>query len=86
MTTENISFYHLLTRAGYPKMSYDLNEKEVIYVTTSFLKKGDHFSFQVCGKHGRKVENFRVGFLPAYDYPVEQSRQAQMDEFCLNPD
>ena len=85
MTLENISFYHLLTRHGYPKMSYDLNEKEVIYVTTSFLKKGDHFSFQITGKHGKNIESFRVGFLPAYDYPVEHSRQAQMDEFCLNP-
>lgn len=87
MTLENVSFYHLTTRDGFQRLVYDLeDEKEVDYVTTSFVQKSDLFTVSIQSNCSTQpVSDIRIGFLPAHDFSVDESRHTQMDEFCLRP-
>ena len=85
MTIENISFYHLTTREGYQKLTYELSDtKSVDYVTTSFIQKNILFTVKVESIESEiPISDIRIGFL--HDFSVDESRNTQMDEFCLRP-
>ena len=81
MTVEHVSHFHLATRDGFERIRFDLDDRRhVSYVSTCFIQKSEHFAiFLQSLPDSPPIFDLRIGFLPAHDFSVDESRLGQMD-------